>query len=38
MLNPLSANPENGPTHSNNLSVTADDLFECVYPFCEVGA
>ena len=28
--NPLSANQHHGKTHSNNLSVTADELFECV--------
>ena len=37
-LNPLGANPQNGQTHSNNLSAFADELFECVWPFCEVGA
>ena len=30
--------PQNGQTHSNNLSVTAEELFECVWPFYEVGA
>ena len=29
-LNPLSANPTNGQTHSDNSSATADELFECV--------
>ena len=37
-FNPSSANPQNGQTHSNNLSVTADELIECVWQFCEVGA
>ena len=27
----------NGQTHSNNSSATADELFECVWPFCGVG-
>ena len=27
MTNPLSANPQNGQTHSNNSSTTADGLF-----------
>ena len=30
--------PQNGQTHSNNSSATADDLFECIWPFCMVGA
>ena len=30
--------PQNGQTHSNNSSATADELFECVSPFCKVGA
>ena len=30
--------PQNGQTHSNKSSATADDLFECVWPFCRVGA
>ena len=29
-LNPLSANPKNGQTHSNNSSAVADELFERV--------
>ena len=29
--------PQNGQTHSNNLSARADELFECVWPFCGVG-
>ena len=29
--------PQNGQTHSNNLSAFADALFECVWPFCGVG-
>ena len=36
-INPLSANPTNGQTHSNNLSA-ADELFESVWSFCDVGA
>ena len=30
--------PQNGETHSSNLSAAADELFECVSPFCGVGA
>ena len=30
--------PQNGQTHSNNLLATADELFECVWPFCKAGA
>ena len=30
--------PEIGQTHSNNLSAVADELFECVWTFCGVGA
>ena len=30
--------PQNGQLHSNKSSATADELFECVWPFCEVGA
>ena len=26
--------PQNGQTPSYNLSATADELFECVWPFC----
>ena len=29
-FNPLSANPTNGQTHSNNLLAKANELFECV--------
>ena len=29
---------QNGQTHSNNSSAVADELFECVWPFCEVCA
>ena len=29
--------PQNGQTHSNNVSATADELFECVWPFCVLG-
>ena len=28
----------NGQTHSNNLSATVGELFECVWPFCGAGA
>ena len=27
---------QNGQTHSNNSSASADELFECVWPFCEI--
>ena len=27
---------QNGQTHSNNSLATADELFECVWPFCGV--
>ena len=30
--------PNNGETHSDNSSATADELFDCVWPFCGVGA
>ena len=30
--------PQNGQTHSNNLSTTTNELFECFLPFCGVGA
>ena len=30
--------PLNGQTHSNNSSATANELFECVWPFCKAGA
>ena len=26
--------PKNGRTHSNNSLAVADELFECVWPFC----
>ena len=29
---------QNGQTHSNNSSGVADKLFECVWPFCGIGA
>ena len=29
---------QNSQTHSNNSSATPDELFECVWPFCGVGA
>ena len=28
---------QNGQTHSNNSLATADELFECVWPFCKLG-
>ena len=36
-INPLSASPIKW-SHSNNLLAAADELFECVCPFCGVGA
>ena len=30
--------PQNGQTHPNNSSAFADELFECVWPFCGVGS
>ena len=29
---------QNGQTHSNNSLAKADALFECVWPFCGIGA
>ena len=29
---------QNGQTHSNNLSAVVDESFECVWPFCGIGA
>ena len=29
---------QNGQTQSNNTSAIAEELFECVWPFCGVGA
>ena len=29
---------KNGETYSKNSSAKADKLFECVWPFCGVGA
>ena len=29
--------PQNGQTHSNNLSAKADELLECAWLFCGVG-
>ena len=33
LLDPIGANPQNGQTHSNNSSVLADKLVECVCHF-----
>ena len=30
-------NPQNCQTQSNNSSTVADELFQCVWPFCGVG-
>ena len=35
---PSAPTPENGPTHSNNLSAEAGELVECAWSFCGVGA
>ena len=37
-FNSLSPTPQNGQTHSNNSLKQSDELFECVWPFCVVGA
>ena len=37
-LAPYAPTPQNGQTHSNNSSATADELLECVWWFCGVGA
>ena len=29
--------PQNSQTHSNNLSAIANELLECVWPFCGLG-
>ena len=36
-FNPLSTNPQNDLTHSNNSLAKADELFECVWPCYGVG-
>ena len=38
ILNPLAPTPQYGQTHSNNSSGFANKFFECVWPFCGVGA
>ena len=35
--NLLAPTPQNGQTHSNSLSAFAEELFECVRPFCGIG-
>ena len=30
--------PQNGQTHSNDLSATIDELFDYAWQFCKVGA
>ena len=37
-INPLSPNFTKWSNTPNNLSALADKLFECVWPFCGVGA
>ena len=34
----IHATPQIGQTHLNSSSALADELFECVWPFCGVGA
>ena len=29
--------PQNGQAHLDNSSAVADELFECVWPFCGAG-
>ena len=36
--NTLSANPTKWSNKLKQLSIFVDELFECVWPFCEVGA
>ena len=36
-FNPLAPTPLNGQTYWNNSSGTADELFECVWPFYGIG-
>ena len=38
MLALYAPDPQNDQMHSNNLSTVVDELFECVWPFCGVGA
>ena len=35
-VNPLTQISQNGQTHSNNSLEIADELFECVWPFCGI--
>ena len=37
LLTLLTPTPENGQTDSNNSSAFADELSECVWPFCRAG-
>ena len=37
-INLWALTPQNGQTHSNNSLAFSDELFECVWPFCGVGA
>ena len=34
----LAPTPQNGQIYSNNLLSDADELFECVWSFCGIGA
>ena len=38
ILTPYAPTPQTGQTYSNNSSVTAAELFKCVWPFYGVGA
>ena len=37
-INPLSANPTKRSNTLKQLSAFPDELFECVWPYCGVGA
>ena len=38
LINPLSANPTKWPNTQTIRRQIADELFECVWPFCGIGA
>ena len=41
LLNPLSANPKQNKMVKHTQTIRrqfADELFECVWPFCDIGA
>ena len=37
-LNLQTPTPQSGQTQSNNSSAVSGELFECVWPFCEICA